>query len=106
MASCNSGLHGNIYKTLCSWKNNDVDAFNYSVEKARNNVMEFCLSSVDDGGSKQMITSEIAKQSFVLNLMDDTCRSILRFLIYFVIYLKLSMLLELCISLRNDFRFE
>ena len=88
MASYNSGLHGNIYKTLCSWKNNDVDVFNYTVDKARKNVMEFCLSSGDDGsGGQQMTSSDIVKQSFVLNLISDTCRSILRFLLVFFFYL-------------------
>lgn len=81
MASYNSGFHGNIYKILCSWKNNDVEAFNYTLDKARYNVMEFCLSSCNDNGGKQMTFSEIVQQSFVLNLIDDTCRSILRFLI-------------------------
>ena len=90
MSSYNSGLHGNIYKTLCSWKNNDVDAFSYTVDQARKNVMEFCLCS-GGGSNQQMTSSEIVKQSFILNLMDVTCNSILRLLFIFF-YISLCTL--------------
>jgi len=73
MSLYNSGLHGNIYNTLFSWKKNDEKLLCFSIKQARKNVLEDCLKN-------ELGSIEFVKQSFIFNEIEKTCTSVLRFI--------------------------